>query len=395
MELSGEAMSGSGSIDIRVVTTKSEQLEFIRFQRSVNSPYPAFIPPLEMDRQDFLNPKKHPWRKFGSIELFLAYRSGAVVGRIAAIDDPRYNAFQGTKLGWFGFFDCIEDADVAVALFQAAESWLKARGLTEIQGPACYSMNYEWGVLIDSFDMQPAVFLPYNPPYYPAIIESAGYAKRKDLWAWDIDVHKPLPEKLVRVTRKIQEREGYVIRPVRLKDWDAEIRRLRDIYNSAWEKNWAFVPMTPEEFEHLGKELKLVVKEELVLIAEVHEKAIAFSLTIPDANPAIALARGKLTTYGLPIGLIKLLLGIRKLKRARLIALGIDKDYRKRGIDGLLTLETYLATRRLGYDGGEISWILEDNDLVNRAIEMFGCKRTKTYRIYGKSLGTGAQAGVA
>ncbi len=381
-----------GEIAVSPVVTPGEKREFIEFQYEANRPFPAFVPPLVMDRKDVLNPKKNPWFAFGIAQLFLARLHGKVVGRIAAIEDPRYNAFHGVRYAWFGFFECVEDARVASALLKTVEDWARVRGLSEVLGPANFSSNTDWGMLVDSFDRAPLMLMPYNPPYYPALVEACGFTKSKDLWAWDIDLAAPPPEKVVRVARKMQEREGIAIRRVNLKDWPNEVRRFREIYNAAWEKNWGFVPTTEREFAHMGKDLKLVVKPELAFVAEVESQPVAFSLTLPDANPAFKKANGYLTTLGLPIGLVRMLLELRRFKGGRLMALGVRREFRRRGLDSLLVLETFLAAQRLGLQYAEVSWTLEDNDMVNRVIEVFGGKRSKTYRIYGKHLDATAVA---
>lgn len=369
----------------------AERKEFIRFQYEVYAgKYPHFVPPLEMDRENVLSPKKNPWFEFGTMELFLARRAGQVVGRIAAIDDPRYNEYHGAQTGWFGFFECIDDATVAGALFGEVERWVSARGLKQVMGPASPSSNGEWAFLAEGFDQPPAVTMPYNPEYYLALTEACGYVKAKDLWAWYLSAKGEVPEKVARIADKVKQREGITIRPARVKDWDAEVRIIREIYNAAWEKNWGFVPMTDKEFDALGKELKMVLNPELVLFAEVKGAPVAFCITMPDANQAIRKANGRLTTFGLPIGLVKMMLELKRIKSGRLIALGIRKEFRKRGLDSVMVMETFNTAKRLGWDGGEISWTLEDNHLVNRAIEVFGAKRTKTYRVFAKTLGAPA-----
>jgi len=371
---------------VEQVQSEADKRAFINFQYEIYKNEPNFVPPLLMDRENFLNPKKNPWFEFGNAKLFLARRNGKIVGRIAAVDDPRYNEFHGTKVGWFGLYECIDDVGVSKALLHAVEVWARARGFAEVMGPASFSSNGEWAFLAEGFNEPPALMMPYNPAYYLKLAEACGYTKVKYLWAWKLETNKPTPEKVARIAEKIRQREGIVMRPANLKDWDNEVRRIKDIYNAAWEKNWGFVPMTDKEFDALGKELKMVLNPEMVLFAEVKGEPVAFCITVPDANQAIKKANGRLTTFGLPIGLVKMLLELKRIKWGRLIALGIKKEYRKRGIDSLLVKETFEAAKRLGWAGGEISWTLEDNDMVNRAIEVFGATRSKTYRVYGKKL---------
>ncbi len=374
--------------DVQVTPVRggSEVTTFIRFPYSIYKGDPNWVAPLEMERRDFLNPKKNPFFAFGEVELFLARRGGQVVGRIAAVKDPRYNEFHGTKWGFFGLFECINDVGVARALLDVAERWVRERGFDTLVGPMNFSTNAECGLLVEGFDKPPAVLMTYNPAYYGTLFEACGFAKAKDLYAWELSSSATPPEKVVRIAEKIREREGIKVRHVRLDEFDAEVQRIKDIYNAAWEKNWGFVPMTEAEFDHMAKEMKAIVKPELLLIAEVKGEPVAFSMTLPDGNEAIKAANGRLTTFGLPIGLVKLVLASRRIRRLRLVTLGIKEGYRRRGLDAILYLDTIRTAKKLGYEGGEIGWTLEDNHLVNRAIESMGGKKSKTYRLYQRAL---------
>ncbi|HEX9507576.1 MAG TPA: N-acetyltransferase [Myxococcales bacterium] len=374
-------------LDVTVAPLQSgEDLDaFIRFPYSLYRNDPNWVPPLLMERKDFLNPKKNPWFEFGRVELFLARRRGEVIGRIAAVNDPHYNEFHGTKLGFFGMFECVDDPGAARGLFEAASSWNRARGFEQMMGPVNFSTNYECAVLVEGFDAPPCVMMAYNPRYYPALYEACGFNKAKDLWAWDLSAASTPPEKVVRIAEKLRSHHGVVVRPVNVKDFAGEVRRVKEIFNSAWEKNWGFVPLTDAEFDHIAKEMKPLIVPDLMLIAEVKGEPVAFSLTLPDANAALKVANGRLTQLGLPIGLVKLMLAARKIKRLRLITLGIREGFRRRGIDAILYLDTLKNAHRLGYHGGEISWTLEDNHLVNRAIESMGGRKYKVYRLYERA----------
>jgi len=381
-----EAPASGADVTLTTVQSGADRDAFIRFPYRLYRGDPNWVPPLEMERRDFLDRSKNPWFEFGTAELFLARRQGEVVGRIAGVVDPRYNQFHGTNLGFFGMFESIDDLAVARSLFDAAATWLRSQGFPEMVGPVNFSTNYECSVLVEGFEASPAVMMAYNPRYYPALYEASGLTKAKDLWAFDMSSAQPPPERVVRVAEKIRQREGVLVRPVRMNDFAAEVQRVKDIYNSAWEKNWGFVPMTEAEFDHMAKEMKPLVVPELLLIAEVKGEPVAFSMTIPDANFALKAAGGRLTRFGLPIGLLRLVLAARRIRRLRLITLGIKEGFRRRGLDAILYLDTLTAARRLGYSGGEISWTLEDNDLVNRAIESMGGARSKTYRIYQRAI---------
>jgi GNAT superfamily N-acetyltransferase len=363
-----------------------DRTAFIRLPYSLYRGDPNWVPPLEMERRDFLDPRKNPFFEFGEVELFLARRGGQVVGRIAAVKDPHFNQFHDSNTGFFGLFECVNDTGVARALFDAAAEWLRARGLDTVIGPMSFSTNGECALLVDGFDTPPTVLTTYNPPYYSTLIESYGFTKAKDLWSWELSASVEPPEKVVRIAEKIRQRDEVTVRSADLKNFEAEVALIKTIYNAAWEKNWGFVPMTDREFDHMARELKQIVRPELVLIASVRGEPVAFSMTLPDANQAIRAANGRLTTFGLPIGLVKLMLAARKITRLRLTTLGIKEGFRRRGLDAILYLDTLRTARQLGYEGGEISWTLEDNHLVNRAIESMGGKRSKTHRIYTRPL---------
>ena len=360
------------------VETKADREAFIRFQWEIYRGNPSWVPPLLMERRDFLNPKKNPFFKHADVELFLARRDGRVVGRIAAIEDRNYNKFHGTRICSWGLWEQVDDAAVADALFAKVREFGKARGLDSMLGPLNLSTNYDCGLLVDSFDRPPYLLMTYNPPWYERLLFGAGHRKAKDLWAWDIDVKEPVPERITRLADRIRRREDLVVRPIELKDLHGEIDKIKRIYNEAWEKNWGAVPMTDDEFHHMAKDMKQLVEPSLFLMAEVKGEPVAFAMTLPDINRALAKIDGRL----FPFGLVKLLWHARKIKACRLIALGIRKEYRKRGIDAVLYHDTKVNAQKLGFTEGEVSWTLEDNDLINRAIESMGAKRSKTYRLY-------------
>ena len=378
-----DAVRESGRVVVDRVITARDRDEFLHLPYRIYAGDRNWVPPLLMERRDFLDRARNPFFAQAACELFLARKNGVPVGRIAAVEDRNYNAFQGTRLGTFGLYEAIDDDEVAVALFAAARKWVHDRGLEAIQGPLNLSSNHDIGLLREGFDGPPVVMMPYNPPYYVRHFEEVlGLPKAKDVYAWWNWSTAPEPEKMVRISDRIREREGLVVRPLRVKELDLEAKRIKEIYNSAWERNWGFVPLTDAEFDALVKELKQVVVPDLALMIEARGEPVAFSLTIPDINQALIHVGGRLTTWGLPIGLAKFLWHSRKIDQLRLMLLGIKKPWRKRGLDAILCLDTMRAARRLGYKGGEVSWTLEDNVLINRAIESMGGKRYRTYRIY-------------
>ena len=379
-------MSSSSTIEIQQVTTKADRDAFIKFPWRIYAHDPVWVPPLIIERKEFLDQAKHPFFKHGAAALFLARRRGEIVGRIMASDDPHYNAIHGSNVGCFGLFECVEDREVAAALFDAAAAWLRARGREEVMGPIDYSTNYLCALLIDGFEHSPTILTSHNPPYYAALIEAGGFAKAMDFYAWRLAKPGGVTERLRRLATALKKRREIVIRYADLKDIAAESARLREIYNEAWEKNWGFVPFTPEEFDYMTKELKPIVESEFTLIAEVNREPAGFLLCVPDINFALRRVNGRLTRFGLPIGMAKLLYYKSRLKMVRVVALGVVPKYRRHGVAEMLVLriiENAMVQR--GFPG-ECSLILENNDLMNRFLQAIGAEKYKTYRIYRRSL---------
>lgn len=375
-------------VTISPVRTSAEKEAFIRFQMELYKDDPNFVPPIVAERRDFLDPAKNPFLEKAELELFVARRHGQIVGRIAAVNDPSYNQFHNTDYIFFGMFDALNDPGVAAKLFEAVAEWGRARKMKAMFGPVNLSTNHDCGLLVEGFDFAPAMMMPYNHRYYPKLLEGAGFKKLKDLYSYELSTSVAPPERVVRLAEKVRH-DGVRVRPLDMKQLSEERRRIKGIYNAMLERNdIAFVPMTEEEFEVVAdRMLPLVqVRPELCLIAEVKDEPVAFSLTLPDANIAIKAANGSLTSFGLPVGILKMAWAARSIDRLRVLLLGIKPGYRRRGIDALLFLETMRAARELGYSGGEIGWTTEDNDLINRAIESMGARKYKTYRLFTRPL---------
>ena len=373
-------------VEITQVASKAERDAFIKFPWRIYKGDPAWVPPLLLERKEFLDQKKHPFFEHGAAALFLARSGGNIVGRIMASDDPNYNAFHQSSVGCFGLFECVNDPAVAAALFEAATNWLRARGRDEIMGPIDYSTNYVCGLLVEGFDFPPTLLTAHNPPYYPALIEGLGFNKVIDFYAWWFSEPARAATRLHRLAASLKKREVATIRKGNLKNFRAEAGRLREIYNDAWKENWGFVPFTEKEFEFMAKELKQLVVPEFTLIAEVGDEPVGFILCVPDINVAFRKINGRLTSYGLPIGLAKLLYQKSRIRTARLIALGVKPKYRRGGIAEMLVLRIIEdAMIKRGFTG-ELSMTLENNHLINRFLAAIGAKKYKTYRIYRKLL---------
>jgi len=373
-------------IEVSEVTSRQERDVFIKFQWQVYSNDPAWVPPLIIERKAFLHRKRHPFYRHGDAALFLARRNGEIVGRIMASDDPNYNSLHQSNVGCFGLFESIDDCDVAAVLFDAVASWLRKKGRTEMMGPIDYSTNYVCGLLIEGFQFSPTILTAHNPPYYQHLIESCGFTKAKDWYAWWFADPSKAVAHLRRLATRFNTRCPAVIRPANLKTLRQESRRLREIYNQAWEKNWGFVPFTEAEIEYMTKELKPLLVPEFAWIAEIGNEPVGFTLALPDVNVVLRDLNGRLTRFGLPIGLIKLLLYKKRVEKGRLIALGVIEKYRRAGIAEMLVLRVLEETMIKRGITGELSMTLEDNFMINRFLEAIGAQRYKTYRIFNRPL---------
>jgi hypothetical protein len=378
--MEGETMNPS-DIEIHQVTSSKEMGQFINFPWKIYKNNSHWVPPLMKDVKYKLDRSKHPFFDHATMELSLACNGDTILGRIAAIIDDGYNQFHNEKTGTFGLFECINDYDVAKSLFFAAENWCKKMGMDRIRGPMNLSMNDECGFLLEGFDSDPVIMMPYNPEYYLDLCEKYGFVKVKDLYAYIKD-KVGVVDRIAKLVERVKKKENVTVRPINMKKFEQEVAIIKDIYNAAWEVNWGFVPMTEKEMDLMAKELKPIIEPELVLFAEVNGIPVGVSITIPDFNQVLKKLNGKLN----PIGILKFLYYKRKIKGLRAIVFGIKKEYRLTGINTVLYYETEVRGARLGYQWCEMSWNLEDNDLINRFDEAVGGRLYKKYRIYEKEI---------
>jgi GNAT superfamily N-acetyltransferase len=356
--------------------------DFIRFPLRHYAQDPLFVPHLLYERKKFFSPS-NPIFQFTKVVYFLARDDkGEVVGRVTAHVNDRHNRHSGEKTGFFGFFECIEDQAVASALMAAAEEALRAQGMKMIRGPFNFSTNEECGFLVQGFDRPPSFMMPYTKSYYPDFMSRLGYSKARDLLAYEYEYQGNIPDYLVRFSKRIRERKQIVVRPINMQRFVEDVETIFRIYNAAWSKNWGFVPVTEEEFRATAKDLRPIVDPSIVLIAEKAGRPVAFSVTLPDYNRLLKKLRGRL----FPFGFLHLLFGRKSIRRVRTLLLGVVAEHRLSGIEVLLIHDTFEKGLPKGYRAGEMSWILEDNVLMRRAIERMGAAVGKVYRIYEKAL---------
>jgi GNAT superfamily N-acetyltransferase len=345
-----------------------------------------WVAPLRSDLKRMLDPKKNPFFEHAESALFLATENGRTIGRISAHVDHNYNRFHSTErpdtTGFFGFFETIDDEDVAAALVAAAASWLVDRGMSTMVGPASFTLNDEAGLLVEGFDRPPMILMTYNPPYYERVLKAAHLEPVQDLYAYRLDADAEAPPEIRADAARADGR--FTFRPLRLSDFDAEMDRFLAVYNDAWERNWGFVPVTEAELRDHADRLRQIIDPDLVIVAEEEGRPVAVALSLPDVNEVLIRARGRLG----PISAARLLRKARKRswEACRVFTLGVRKGYRRTGVGSHLYVDTLAAARKNGYRWGEMSWILESNTEMNRAIVRMGGERYKTYRMYARSL---------
>ncbi|HEY2029793.1 MAG TPA: GNAT family N-acetyltransferase [Myxococcales bacterium] len=352
---------------------------------------PNWVPPLLDDYRRLLDPGKSPFLKHGELQCFLAEEDGVPVGRICAQVDFDFDKQwpSETDVAFFGFFDSKDDPRVARALFEKAEGWAREKGRSRLRGPFTLDSKGETGVLVEGFDTPPRIGMPHNKPYAGPLIESAGYAKAKDFYAWWYTSGQ-IDERTQRIADRTLALPNVKVRPMDLSQFRREVDIVRDIYNSAWSPNWGFTPFTAAELEIIAKEYKMFVDPEIALVAEVDGKPAAMCFAIPDVNELVKDFDGELMKNPLNLGKLLYRLKFKRPKHARLILLGVKEEYRASHKYGTLAAVLYVEVARRGakrgYVGGELGWTLEDNALINRGIERMGAKKYKTYRVYEKAL---------
>jgi hypothetical protein len=378
-----------GNVSIRPVSTRRELKRFVKVPFRLHRDQPQWVAPLVFERMEFLDRKKNPWFEHGEAEYFLAERDGEAVGRVTAHLDRRWDSYQGGSDAMFGFFEASNDPEVAAALLGAATEWARGKGRGRILGPMDFTTNDEIGVLIEGYERRPMILEPWHPPHYRELIEAEGFGKAMDVQMWelqfgDLKEGERFDPSIHAAAEKGLREEGIVIRNMRKREMADEVRRFMDVYNEAWGDNWGFVPITDAEVEFQAKNLKQVIAENWAFMAEKDGEVVGAALTLPDINQVMAKLNGRL----LPFGWLKFLLGKRGIDQCRVFALGVKHEYRHSGVAaGLYLKHLEEAAVPGGIVGGEMGWILETNESMNRAMEGMGGKVVKKYRIYEKALG--------
>jgi hypothetical protein len=373
------------SLEIRPVTSARERAVFIQMPWKLYADDPCWVPPLLADQHEYLDPDRGPFFKHGHAQLWLALRDGEPVGRISAQVNPRYDSLFGADKGFFGFFECEDNAETAGLLFATVEDYLRAQGKRTVEGPFSFTVYDELGILVDGFDSMPSVMLSHNPSYYASLIERCGYTKAIDWFAFlgrrgQTDV--ALSERLLKLSDQIVKHRGLQLRHFDKRRYEQDANQVKSMFDVAWGENWGHVPMSSDEFKRVAKGMKHMIVPELSYIAEVDHRPVGFAISIYDVNPIIRRIQGKL----FPLGWWQLKTGIKKMKRFRMLLMGVLQEYRGLGFEVAMYVTTIREAMRMHFEEAEMSVIVESNEAMIRSIEYLKTDRYKTYRIFCKEL---------
>lgn len=369
-------------IRVEKVISRKKRKKFINFPWKVYKNDPNWVPPLLLDFKQKIDKKKNPFFEHADMTVFLAYKDGEITGRIAAVVDENHNKFHNERVVFFGLYESFNDLETARTLLDEAAKWGRERGMEILRGPMNLSMNDECAFLLEGFDSPPVIMMPYNPPYYLDLMEKCGLVKAKDLYAFYIEGYQEANERIRAIVNSVRKKTTVTIRKVDLKNIKEEVKKIKYIYNNSWVKNWGFVPWTEKEMDHMAKNLKLIADPDIVILAEDKGKPVGFAFALPNYNEVIKKMNGRFT----PIGILKFLIYRKKIKGIRGLVFGILHEYRLLGLSYLLYFELNKNAREKGYQWGELSWQLEDNDLINRFTASVGGKIYKKYRIFEKRI---------
>ena len=375
-----------GSMTVSPVRKGRELKRFVEVPFDLYRDHPLWVPPLKLERRLFLSRRMNAFFSHGEAEYFLARREGRVVGRISAHINHAFNDYQHKSWGWFGFLEFEQDPEVLEGLLDAAASWLRERDMERMVGPASFAMNDESGILIEGFDLRPMILQPWNPPYYQQLIEQSGMTKAMDLLMWNLEVtgRDKVHPAIFELAEKVQSEHGIRVRPMRRRQLRKDMDAFAEVYNAAWSKNWDFVPYSKKDLDAYAQELQLVFDKNWFMIAEREDtgEVVGMAITVPDVNQVLSRMKGRL----LPLGWWHFLNKGRTIDRVRVGFLGVKPSYQHTGVAAKLYAEHFNAAERRPQSGGEMGWILETNEPMNRAMEGMGGKVVKRYRIYERSL---------
>ncbi|MCP4231774.1 MAG: GNAT family N-acetyltransferase [bacterium] len=373
-----------GDITVNAVTSFMDVRRFVRFPWAVYRGNPNWVPPIKFERKWVISAKKNPLFHCGEGDFFIARKDGEISGTIAVFVNDAFNRVQRERTAFFGYFEAVDDPEVVRALISTAGSWARDRGMETLRGPADVIANEKCGLLVEGFDMLPAVYMNYNPPYYGALLEGAGLTKTVDLYAYEVSAIDFSEDgasgfdRIKRASEIVRKKYDIDIRNIRLLKFRDEIDHVKEVYNTAWAQNWGFTPLADREFDHLVKALWLVLVPDLCVFAEINGEVAGFLLGVPDVNPVIKKLNGRL----FPFGLLRILIAKSRVKRMRVIALGVTEEFRGSGVEAALIERVIERANARDYTSAELSWVAEGQTSIINLLEGIGAERIKRYRMY-------------
>ncbi|MFA6392203.1 MAG: GNAT family N-acetyltransferase [Patescibacteria group bacterium] len=370
-------------ITIKEINSPAEVKEFVKFPWRIYRDDAYWVAPLIRDQINFFNPEKNPFYQHSRVQLIMAYENGRPVGRLSVHENTLHVKRHEEPVGFFGFFECVNDYTVAKAMFDYAKKWLKEKNYCIMRGPANFTINGEYALLVDGFDQSPMIMMTYNPPYYSKLLEQYGFISAQDMYAFSKSCIEPLPANVLSMASEVEKNyPDLVVRKADLSDLKNEIKIVHQIYAQAWDKNWGATPMSEDEILKLADDLKHILDPDIAFIMEYRGQPIGFSLSIPNANEALKSANGRL----FPLGLLKILWKKRQIKTFRVLVMGVLEEHRHLGFDTVFYKKTWEQTKKKGYQWAEMSLINESNIPMRRVLEWLGAKIYKTYRMYDSHL---------
>lgn len=368
-------------ITIKEITSPAEVKQFVMFPWRIYRNDPNWVPPLISEQLDFFNPQKNPYYQHSKVLLLMAFRDGELVGRLSVHENTWHVKKYNEKIGFFGFFECLDDDSIAKELFDYGLGWLRRLGYTKVRGPANFSINGEYSLLVKGFHSPPVIMMTYNPWYYQILIEHYGFKVSQEMYAYQMYCESGLPAKVIRRAEEVtKSHPEFKVRKMKLANLEQETKIVHKIYNEAWKENWSAVPYTEKEIMALAKELKMILDEDIAFIGEINGEPIGFSLSVPDANQALKVANGRL----FPFGLLRILWKKRSINGIRVMVMGVLKAHRHQGYDTVFYKRTYEEGIKKGYQFAEASLINESNRPMRHVLERLGARIYKTYRMYDK-----------
>ncbi len=368
------------SLVVKPVETRAERKQFLELPWQINRGNPNWVPPLRQNQEELVGYRRHPFYDDAEGQTFIALSGGKPVGRVMAILNHCHNRQHKENRGFFGFFESVDDQEVATGLFAAVRDWFAKRGVTELRGPTNPSMNYESGLLIEGFDQPPYFMMTYNPPYYQRLIEGCGFAKSQDMFAFGArtEILRNLDKKLGFIVEECRRRFDVKLRSGDKRHFARDVRLFLNIYNQAMINSWGFIPMSDAEIDHMAASLKHLIVPELTSIAEIEGRTVGFMFGLLDYNDRIKRIDGRL----FPFGFLRLLWNKKAIKRIRLISTNVIPEYQKWGVGLVIGSHLVPTAINWGIEDAEFSWVLESNNLSFGTLKRGGAKITKTYRMF-------------